>query len=84
MLRLSLPVTLATLLLGAGAYGLLGGESFDTSRLMQVIFIGIASMTYPHIVVVSLAGHTDRGVRLPAASTRRQAAAGFSARELAP
>ncbi len=84
MFRLSLPVTLATLLLGAGAYGLLGGISFDSSRLMQVIFIGIASMTYPHIVVVSLAAHTDPGVRLPAASTRRQAAAGSSALEPAP
>ncbi len=81
MLRLSLPVTLATLLLGAGAYGLLGGISFDTSRLMQVIFIGIASMTYPHIVVVSLASHTGLGVRLPAASTRRQAAADNSTLE---
>ncbi len=84
MLRLSLPVTLATLLLGAGAYGLLGGISFDTSRLMQVIFIGIASMTYPHIVVVSLAARTDRGVRLPAASIRMQAAAGSSALDPAP
>ena len=84
MLRLSLPVTLATLLLGAGAYGLLGGISLDTSRLMQVVFIGIASMTYPHIVVVSLAARTDPGVRLPAASIRSQAAAGSSALEPAP
>ena len=83
MHRLSLPVTLATLLLGAGAYGLLGGVSFDTSRLMQVIFIGIASMTYPHIVVVSLAAHTDQGVRLPAASVHRQAA-GSSVLDPAP
>ncbi len=84
MFRLSLPVTLTTLLLGAGAYGLLGGVSFDTSRLVQVVFIGIASMTYPHIVVVSLAGHTDRGVRLPAASIRMRAAAGSSALDPAP
>ncbi len=74
ILSLSLPVTLATLLLGAGAYGLLSGLSFDTSRLMQVVFIGIASMTYPHIVVVSLAAHTDRSARLPAASAPVQAA----------
>ncbi len=55
MLRISLPVTLATLILGAGAYGLTSGFSFDTANLMRVIFIGIASMTYPHVLVVSLA-----------------------------
>ena len=60
MLRVSLPVTLATLMLGAGAYGLTSGLSFDTADLMRVIFIGIASMTYPHVLVVSLAARSGR------------------------
>ncbi len=60
MLRISLPVTLATLMLGAGAYGLTSGLSFDTANLMRVIFIGIASMTYPHVLVVTLAARSGR------------------------
>ncbi len=57
MIRLALPVTAATLALGACVYLLLSGVSFDMPDLIRVIFIGIASMTYPHALVVSLAEH---------------------------
>ena len=57
MIRLALPVTAATLALGGSAYLLLSGFSFDMPEMVRVIFIGIASMTYPHAMVVSLAGH---------------------------
>ena len=57
MMRLALPVTAATLALGASVYLLLSGVSFDMPELVRVIFIGIASMTYPHALVISLAEH---------------------------
>jgi hypothetical protein len=66
MWRLSVPVTLATLLMGVGAYGLLGGLAFESSHLMRVIFIGIASMTYPHAVIVFWA---DRARHRPQPAT---------------
>lgn len=52
---IALPVTIATLVIGAVAYLLLSGLSFDMSQLMKVVFIGIASMTYPHVVMVDVA-----------------------------
>jgi Brp/Blh family beta-carotene 15,15'-monooxygenase len=57
MIRLALPLTAATLVLGGTVYYLLSGVSFDTPMLVRVIFIGIAGMTYPHALVVALAGH---------------------------
>ncbi len=57
MIGLALPVTAATLALGGSVYLLLSGVSFDMPELVRVIFIGIASMTYPHALVVSLAGN---------------------------
>jgi Brp/Blh family beta-carotene 15,15'-monooxygenase len=57
LIRLALPVTAATLALGGSAYLLLSGVSFEMPDLIRVIFIGIASMTYPHALVVSLAEH---------------------------
>ena len=57
MIRLALPITAATLTLGGSAYVLLSGLSFDMPQLVRVIFIGIASMTYPHALVVILAWH---------------------------
>ncbi len=74
MLWISMPVTLVTLLLGAGVYGLASGLSFDTANLMRVIFIGIASMTYPHVLVVSLvtrAGLDGRSSQSAAARNAR-------------
>lgn len=75
MFCISLPVTLATLLMGVAAYGLLGGLSFETSHLMRVIFIGIASMTYPHALIVYWAARADRRSRpmadVPAGHSRR-------------
>lgn len=53
--RLALPVTIVTVVIGAVAYLLLGGLSFDMSALMKIVFIGIASMTYPHVVLVDVA-----------------------------
>ena len=52
---IALPVTIVTLVIGAVAYLLLGGLSFDMSQLMKVVFIGIASMTYPHVVLIDVA-----------------------------
>lgn len=57
IIRLALPVTAVTLALGGSVYLLLSGVSFDMPELVRVIFIGIASMTYPHALVVSLAEH---------------------------
>jgi Brp/Blh family beta-carotene 15,15'-monooxygenase len=51
----TLPVTAVTFLLGGAAYLLLTGPAFDMEQLFRVIFIGIASMTYPHMAVVWLA-----------------------------
>jgi Brp/Blh family beta-carotene 15,15'-monooxygenase len=65
MFRTALPVTLATLMLGGGAFISLSGLAFDVPRLVQVVFIGIASMTYPHVVVVSLAERAGLSARHP-------------------
>ena len=67
MLVISLPVTLATLLLGAFAYAVSGGVSFDTAHLMRIVFIGIAAMTYPHVIVVFLAATRGPSSRSSAA-----------------
>lgn len=53
--RMALPVTIATMIIGAAAYLLISGTAFDMPQLMKVVFIGIASMTYPHVVVVDVA-----------------------------
>lgn len=55
--RMAMPVTIATFVIGAAAYLMLGGLSFDMSSLMKVVFIGIASMTYPHVVLIDVAKH---------------------------
>lgn len=59
--KTALPVTCATLILGGFAYMFLSGISFDMSQLTRVVFIGIASMTYPHVVVIASA---ERAYRL--------------------
>ena len=53
--RRSLPVTFATVILGIVAYFFLASANFDIPVLTMVIFIGIASMTYPHVAVILLA-----------------------------
>ncbi len=57
MIRKALPVTAAALVIGGVAYLMLGGVSYERPQLVRVIFIGIASMTYPHALVIALAGH---------------------------
>jgi Brp/Blh family beta-carotene 15,15'-monooxygenase len=52
----SIPVTLVTIGLGVGAYFALAAD-FDIASLTKVIFIGIASVTYPHVTVIFLAQH---------------------------
>jgi Brp/Blh family beta-carotene 15,15'-monooxygenase len=50
----TLPVLLATLLLGAIAYGLL--PHVDTNaRLLRIVFIGLAALTVPHMLLDTLA-----------------------------
>ncbi|MGD9065895.1 MAG: Brp/Blh family beta-carotene 15,15'-dioxygenase [Desulfobacterales bacterium] len=51
----SIPVTVATIGLAVIAYFVLAEAGFDIVRLTQVIFIGIASVTYPHVAVIAVA-----------------------------
>lgn len=51
----AIPVTAVTILMGVAAYYLFTGPAFHREQLFRVIFIGIASMTYPHMAVVWLA-----------------------------
>ncbi len=53
----SIPVTFVSIGLGVAAYFLLAKIGLDLNRLTQVIFIGIASVTYPHVAVIALAQH---------------------------
>ena len=51
----SIPVTVVTILLAAGAYFVIAGTGLAMDRVIQVIFIGIASVTYPHVAVIAMA-----------------------------
>ena len=51
----SIPVTAATIGLAVMAYLVLAETSFNVVRLTQVIFIGIACVTYPHVAVIAVA-----------------------------
>ena len=51
----SIPVTVATIGLAVMAYFVLAEAGFDIVRLTQVVFIGIASVTYPHVAVIAFA-----------------------------
>ena len=53
--RTALPITMVSVVIGATAYLLLGGLSFDMTQLMRVVFIGIAAMTYPHVLLIEIA-----------------------------
>ena len=55
LIRTAVPVTAVTFLMGGAAYLLFTGPAFNREQLFRVIFIGIASMTYPHMAVVWLA-----------------------------
>jgi Brp/Blh family beta-carotene 15,15'-monooxygenase len=50
----TLPVLLATLLLGAIAYGLLPHVGAN-ARLLRIVFIGLAALTVPHMLLDTLA-----------------------------
>ena len=39
----------------AGAYFQMAGTGLAMDRMAQVIFIGIASVTYPHVAVIAMA-----------------------------
>jgi len=54
-LKRSVPVTLVTIGLALVAYLLLAEVGLDLVRLTQVIFVGIAGVTYPHVAVIALA-----------------------------
>ena len=61
----TLPVLLATLLLGGIAYGLLPHIGID-ARLLRIVFIGLAALTVPHMLLDTLAQtenqpRTERG-----------------------
>ena len=51
----SIPMTVATIAIAVTAYLVLSKSGFDIARLTQVIFIGIASVTYPHVAVIAFA-----------------------------
>lgn len=57
--RKSLPVTVATIVLGGVVYFWDGKLALDISKTVQIVFIGIASMTYPHVLVIALAGRSQ-------------------------
>jgi Brp/Blh family beta-carotene 15,15'-monooxygenase len=57
--RKSLPVTVATMVLGGMVYFLDGKLALDISKTVQIVFIGIASMTYPHVLVITLAARSQ-------------------------
>ena len=51
----SIPVTIVTILLAFSAYFIMAGSGLALDRMTQVIFIGIASVTYPHVAVIMMA-----------------------------
>ena len=53
----SIPVTIATILMAVTAYFIMAGFGLALDRMTQVIFIGIASVTYPHVAVIIMAQH---------------------------
>jgi Brp/Blh family beta-carotene 15,15'-monooxygenase len=55
MILKTMLVTFATLVLGSIVYLAMGSINFDMSLLTQIVFIGIASMTYPHVLVIAWA-----------------------------
>ncbi len=49
--RAALPMTLATVALGALALGWMPAGQQPTERLLQVVFVGLAALTVPHLLV---------------------------------
>ncbi len=72
LLKTAAPVTAATLALGGGWYWGLGGLIFNDSLIVRVVFIGIASMTYPHVVVVWLANRAHLLAAVPSGAACRE------------
>ncbi len=73
------PVTLATLLLGAGV-GALVLERWDTTALVKVVFVGLAALTLPHVLLGVPPASDDEGVAGVAGSrsTMRSKRASYS------
>ena len=59
--RATLPVVLATLALAGLAYSLLPRISMD-ARLLRIVFIGLAALTMPHMLLDTIA-HAESGKR---------------------
>ncbi len=57
----TLPVVLATLALAGLAYALLPRISMD-ARLLRIVFIGLAALTMPHMLLDTIA-HAESGKR---------------------
>jgi hypothetical protein len=51
----SLPVMIATIMMAITAYHIMAGFGLALDRMTQVIFIGIASVIYPHVAVIIMA-----------------------------
>ena len=53
------PILAITLLLMAAGYSILAGQRFEAQALVQVLFVSLAALTVPHIVVTL---EVDRGL----------------------
>ena len=72
MLVTAFPITAATMVLGGIGYVAVGGSDFQISYAIKVIFIGIASMTYPHVLVIAIANRIGVIPHPPAKRTEVQ------------
>ncbi|MGF1526755.1 MAG: Brp/Blh family beta-carotene 15,15'-dioxygenase [Candidatus Competibacterales bacterium] len=54
LLRTAFPITVLSLVLAAAAYPLLSEATFE-GRWLQIIFIGLAAVTFPHMALITVA-----------------------------
>lgn len=56
--QLALPLTLATIALGWGAW--MWMDSAPTDRALQIIFVGLAALTFPHVALeIAVSAHDE-------------------------